>query len=162
MCQATTVGPATRLSSGPGGTLSPSTARDLPTLVEPKQESCRRDSSKHKCPDCEAVFSDKSRLQCHTRMKHPDKRIAWPQCLRTFVHQFSLNEHIKRMHEKLSRYLCETCGMAFSTRSCYDDHVTWHAGVDRTVCSICMKEFMWKRNLNAHMLYFHPAEIAPE
>ena len=120
-------------------TLTPSTPRDLPSCVEPEQESCPAalDRSKHKCPDCEAVFSDKSQLQCHARMKHPDKRIACPQCLRTFVHKFSLNKHMKRMHEKLSRYLCETCGRAFSTRSCYDDHIAWHTGVERNVCSVC-------------------------
>ena len=141
LCQVSTGVPATSLSSGPGGTLTPSTARDLPSFVETKQESCRYDSRIHKCPDCEAVFSDKSQLQCHARMKHPEKRIACPQCLHTFVHQFSLNEHVKRMHEKLRRYLCETCGRAFSSRSDYDDHIAWHTGLDRNVCSVCLKEY---------------------
>ena len=164
LCQVITVVPATCLSSGLGGTPTPSTARHLHSFVEPKQESCPAalDSHKHKCPDCEAVFSDKSQLQCHTRMKHPDKLFACPQCLRTFGRICSLNEHVKRIHEKLHRYLCEMCGRVFSARSHYDDHVAMHAGVNRNVCFVCLKEFTLKRNLKAHMLHFHPAEIAHE
>ena len=44
----------------------------------------------------------------------------------------------------------------------FHDHVANRTGVDRTVSSLCMKEFMWKLNLKAHMLHFHPAEIAHE
>ena len=42
----------------------------------------------------------------------------------------------------------------------FHDHIANHTGVNRTVCSVFLNEFMWKRNLKVHMLHFHPAEIA--
>ena len=88
------------------------------------------------------------------------KRFNCPRCPCTYSSKGSLTEHVRHIHENASRYRCETCEKGFSIRSHYYDHLAAHTGVKRYVCSVCLKEFTSKRTLKAHMLHFHPAEIA--
>ena len=136
--------PASSLSSGRGGTCM---GRKHHSSSEPYQ--CVVQDSANPFP-------------YHARTEHVGKRFTCPRCPCTYASKSSLNEHVRHIHENASRYRCETCGKGFSTRSHYYDHLAAHTGGKRYVCSVCLNEFTLKGNLKAHMLHFHPAEIAHE
>ena len=139
---------ASSLSSGQDGTCM---GRKHPSFPQPYQ-----------CPQRGSAFNDTSPLPYHARTEHVGKRFSCPRCPCTYATKGNLTEHIRHIHENASRYRCETCGKGFSVRSHYYGHLAAHTGVKRYVCSVCLKEFTLKSNLKAHMLRFHPAEIAPE
>ena len=140
--------PASSLSSGLDGTCM---GRKRPSFPEPVRRTERG-----------STFKDTNPLPYHARIEHVDKRFTCPRCSCSYSSNGSLTEHVRHIHENASRYRCDTCGKGFSIRSYYYDHLAAHTGVKRYVCSVCLKEFTWKRNLKIHMLRFHPAEIAHE
>ena len=142
---------ASSLSSGQGGSCMGKKHHSFP---EPYQ--CTELSSA--CNDTE--HRDTNHLPYRARTEHVAKRFMCPRCPCTYSCKGSLNEHVRHIHENASRYRCETCGKGFCIRSHYYDHIAAHTGVKRYVCSVCLREFTLKCNLKAHMLHFHPAEIA--
>ena len=161
LCQVCTVGPASRTTARQcdkgryGGTSSTTKVGEL------DRNSYREmhDYSTHKCPHCGSSFKEKGQLTEHVRAKHMDSRFGCLQCRRTFVTKGGLSEHVRRIHQKLSRYRCETCGKDFYIRSNYYDHLATHTGVKRHICPMCQKQFTFKRGLKAHVLSFHPNDI---
>ena len=140
--------PASSLSSGQNGTCM---GGNPPSFPEP-----------HQCTELGPAVKDISPLPYHARTEHVAKRFTCPHYPCTYASKGNLTEHVRHIHENAARYRCETCGKGFSIRSHYYGHLAAHTGVKRYVCSVCLKEFMWKRSLKAHMLHFHPAEIAHE
>ena len=145
--------PASSLSSGQGGTCM---GRNQPSFTEPYQ--CFVQGSAFK----DTEHQDTNRLSYRARTEYVGKRFMCPRCPCTYSCKGSLNEHVRHIHENASRYRCETCGKGFSIRSHYYDHLASRTGVKRYVCSVCLREFTLKCNLKAHMLHFHPVEIAHE
>ena len=125
--------------------------RNSPSFPEP-----------HQCTERGPAFKDTSLLPYHARNEHVGKRFMCPRCPCTYASKGGLTEHVRHIHENASRYRCDTCGKRFSIRLQYYDHLAAHTGVKQYVCSVCLKKFTVKRNLEAHMLHFHPAEIAHE
>ena len=94
--------------------------------------------------------------------KFVDGRFACSQCPWTFANKGGLIEHVKRVHQKMARYQCATCGRGYSIRSNYHDHLTTHTGSKRHVCVLCRKQFTFKQGLAAHVLRFHVNDLANE
>ena len=88
--------------------------------------------------------------------EHHNMRFACPLCPCTYASNHGLNSHVKLIHEKQSRYRCETCGKGMVARSRYLDHIATHAGVKRHVCPICQMYFTHKSSLTDHVLRVHP------
>ena len=139
---------ASSLSSEHDGTCM---GRNHPSFPGPRQGTERGPSVK-----------DISSLPYHARTEHVGKRFTCPRCQCTYASKGGLTEHVRHIHDNASRYRCDTCGKGFIIRSDYYDHLAAHTGVKQYVCSVCLKEFTRKSNMKAHMLQFHPAEIAPE
>ena len=68
--------------------------------------------------------------------------------------------HVRHVHQKLVKFRCQICGKGYHDRRNYHDHMATHAGVKRNVCTICQTQFTFKRGLKAHVMHFHPDEIA--
>ena len=83
------------------------------------------------------------------------RQFACAHCQRSYVTKDGLKVHVDRMHKKLYRYRCETCGKGFFGRSVYHDHIAAHTGVKRHTCSICDMKFMNKSTLKVHVLHLH-------
>ena len=133
------------------------------TNNEPNQFNCRQTfvhstEGLHKCANCVAVYKTRSQLQYHVRTKHMAKRFVCSQCLCSFASRGGLNEHVKHVHQKLSRYQCEHCGKGYSHRSHYLDHLATHTGVKRNVCPICQRQFTFRQSLKEHIVRNHPNE----
>ena len=83
-------------------------------------------------------------------------RFECPICARTFTRRGGLTQHVQHIHEKNSRYKCESCAKGFSIRSDYYDHMAAHSGVKRNVCIACKKRFTYTPALRAHVSRYHP------
>ena len=139
------------------------TSADIPSRIadaSPDGYQLARESCRHTCGQCEAEFQNESQLWRHVKMKHDGKRFTCVQCHGSYVTKSGLNRHMNTFHLKLYRYMCETCGIGYMTRSRYYDHVAAHTGVKRHTCSKCEMKFMNKTTLKNHVLHFHPNEAA--
>ena len=65
----------------------------------------------------------------HIKMMHRDRQFVCPQCERSYVSKSGLTEHVNTMHNKLTKYRCETCKRGFMDRCRYYDHAAAHTGV---------------------------------
>ena len=64
------------------------------------------------------------------------RQFACAHCQRSYVTKDGLKVHVDRMHKKLYRYRCESCGKGFVGRSVYHDHIAAHTGVKRHTCRL--------------------------
>ena len=137
-------------------------ANDSSSIAYPTLERCRhlREHSEYTCRYCGSECNGRNQMLHHVKAMHRDRQFACSQCPRSYVSIGGLREHVKKMHKKLTRYRCETCGKGFMNRSYYYDHVAAHTGVKRHTCSICEMKFMNKSSLKAHVLHFHPNDTA--
>ncbi|GFO29321.1 Zinc finger protein [Plakobranchus ocellatus] len=73
-----------------------------------------------KCEDCPAVFSLRRNLTRHVRQKHSQgeaERFICDDCGASFSRFDNLNKHLRERHtEPLINFLCERCGLGFSTQ----------------------------------------------
>ena len=131
-------------------------------LTHSNLEKCRhlRDHYTSTCIFCGSEFTDRHQLRHHVITMHSGRQFVCPQCQRSYAYKNGLNEHVKKMHNKVYRYQCETCDRGFTVRSRYYDHVVAHTGVKRYTCSICKMKFTNKYTLKAHVLRLHPNETA--
>lgn len=161
LCQVCSDGPSSRFTAGKWGTWPSSIVDKKRSPVAEPNHNCYeqiQEQFQYKCADCGLVFKEKNQMIRHVRSRHAGKRLACPQCQCTFVTRAGLVEHVKHIHQKLSRYTCQTCGKGYSIRSQYFDHLAAHTGVKRNVCTICQTRFTYKHGLKAHVLRFHPNE----
>ena len=142
-----------------GAELITSMPDNLPVVAQWQQSDCQHLTSDNICPDCGSLFRKKCLLMEHIRRQHGRKRFACPICEFTFVSRGGLKEHVKYIHEKITRYRCETCGKGYANRTNYFDHVASHTGAKRNVCPVCKKQFAFKHGLKTHVLHFHPNEV---
>lgn len=157
-------GPASRFPAAQGSKVGYCTelaillSNNLPSVAQQNRIVCQQtfDDSMHKCHVCGSGFMSQNQLLYHVKARHSSRRFVCPQCQRTFVSRGGMNEHIKHVHQKLARYLCETCGKGYSIRSNYLDHVATHTGVKRNVCSICQRQFTFRHSLKEHIIREHP------
>ena len=116
------------------------------------------DNSKYTCQLCVSEFDDINQWLHHVTTIHDSRQYVCPECQRVYVSKSGLREHVYKMHKKLTRYRCETCGKGFFVRTLYYDHVAAHNGVKRHTCSMCEMKFTNKCTLKRHVIRFHPGE----
>ena len=138
-----------------------STSADIPPRVGDPNPEGRRDRyerRKHTCIQCGSEFNRRNHLWLHVNADHngSSMRFDCPQCPNTYVSKGGLNRHVTLIHDKLSRYQCETCGKGVTDLTRYLDHIATHSGVKRHSCPICHVHFTQKGSLNRHVLCVHP------
>ena len=128
----------------------------------PEGRPDRRECRKHTCKQYGSEFNRRKQLWLHLNADHngSSMRCYCPQCPRTYVSKGGLNRHVNLIHEKLSRYQCETCGKGVTDLTRYLDHITTHSGVKRHSCPICHVHFTQKGSLKRHVFCVHPNEAA--
>ena len=70
------------------------------------------------CDECEAVYSNKQRLNEHKRRVHKgiSKRYECTVCNDTFSSPFNRRRHIDITHKQVKSHSCDVCHASFSTK----------------------------------------------
>ena len=146
-CQVHMVGHTGRYSTGQCHLIGP-------TNAEINNDSCLRiqEPVRHVRG---SVSKERSSLGHDTRTECAGLRFVCPQCQRTLSSLGGLTAHVKRVHQKLTRYQCQHCGKGYSHHINYLDHLATHTGSKRHVCPVCQQQFTLKCSLKTHMLQFH-------
>ena len=166
VCQVSTEGTGSRGQTGHSyngqkcANFTCTSASGSSSLAGPNLARCRHLHERCRCIYCGSECTSRHQMSHHVTTIHDSRRFVCPQCQRSYVTKYALKQHVDRMHNKLYRYRCETCGKCLFGRSVYDDHIAAHIGVKRYTCSICDMIFTNKCALKAHVLHFHPNEAA--
>ena len=111
------------------------------------------------CPHCNKKSPTYAAHQRHIFSKHDQgsKTFECKICFKTYVHEISLSEHVKK-HQGLFKFICSECGQGFGRKFQLDGHIaSKHKGIDLYTCPIssCRKGFGYKGNYEAHMRKVH-------
>ena len=112
------------------------------------------------CPHCSKKSPTYAAHQRHIFSKHDQgsKAFECKICFKTYVHEISLTEHMKK-HQGIYKFICSECGQGFGRKFQLDGHIaSKHKGIDLYTCPIssCRKGFGYKGNYEAHMRKAHP------
>jgi len=126
------------------------------------------------CPECGLSVFD---LKSHLNIKHYGEKQICSQCNKELPCLSSLQEHIKRVHEKVpcpqcgemfaitlmkrhteskhtpnnqKKHQCEICGKGFAAKQNFEDHKNIHTGEKPYKCKQCTTSFASKANLLMH------------
>ncbi|XP_063837122.1 zinc finger protein 595-like [Ostrinia nubilalis] len=130
------------------------------------------------CEHCGKLFACKSSMYSHTRThlppqyacEHCDYKATYKHDLAKHLHihagiklyqcqicavryrtSSTLNQHIRREHERVKRFRCELCTYACFDRTKYNRHMDSHNNVKRFECEVCHSCFTrrcyWKKHL---------------
>ncbi|XP_055382319.1 zinc finger protein weckle-like [Condylostylus longicornis] len=79
-----------------------------------------------------------------------EKKFECPKCGKCFKFKRYVGEHIRRVHKKDRRYICDVCKMEYETKKDLTDHFSTHKEERKYKCSICEKDFKKKQDLRIH------------
>ncbi|XP_077285964.1 uncharacterized protein LOC143911097 [Arctopsyche grandis] len=105
------------------------------------------------CLNCPKICSSKENLKSHERVHFPlPERYKYPCgiCGNKFTTKSAVLGHIRAVHEKLKRFVCDICGFTCSTGGELVQHRAIHSDEKLFQCSICSKRFKTSSNLKAH------------
>lgn len=111
--------------------------------------------SEYKCPSCDKVFQDRSKLLAH-KVAHSDNRPhVCGECGKQYKLASHLKSHMSRSHlpesDRLA-FTCEICGKRFSAKGNLTTHVqTTHSDSKPYVCDLCGKGVKTKQALQFHL-----------
>lgn len=73
-------------------------------------------------------------------------------CGKVFALTYSLQNHIRMVHEKVRNYLCKYCGKAFARKSYFNIHEKLHTSNEEPYkCHLCGKGFRLPGGLKVHL-----------
>lgn len=108
------------------------------------------------CDTCGEGFPVQYSLQDHVKRKHMVHGHDCHLCGMKFVTSAALNDHFVARHTDERRFTCEFsgCGKMFKWRSSFKSHRRVHSN-DKYECSVCLKRFSFKGNLQNHLKSIH-------
>lgn len=99
-------------------------------------------------------------LSTRTPTKEKRKRYMCEYCGVSFSSRWGHNVHIKQKHENKPRFKCQQCGKGYMVESHFTSHVLSHNNQKSFKCSLCKKQFAYKKDLTAHTATKHSEENA--
>lgn len=110
----------------------------------------------HLCEACGEGFPVPYLLKYHVKRKHEQRSHDCHLCDKIFATAAALKDHICARHTDERPYKCDVkgCGKTFSWPSSFKSHKRVHAS-DKYECSICLKRFSFKGNLQNHLKTIH-------
>ncbi|XP_055689565.1 transcription factor grauzone-like [Lutzomyia longipalpis] len=110
---------------------------------------------KFKCTHCPKSFTMLCRLTVHEKVHVPpeEREHVCPKCKKPFASIYTLRSHLKLVHERVQKRVCEICAKVFNTRECFEAHMMRHTGQTppRVKCQQCGKEYAERNSLRRHM-----------
>ena len=108
----------------------------------------------YKCSKCDYYSEEKRQMIRHVKEVHNTDKIQCPKCEIKIAPE-NLKKHIKRIHDRIYPFLCNTCGFKAVTNSVLKNHVAVVHEGKRHVCFICGLGVTSPTNLKKHISAVH-------
>ena len=106
------------------------------------------------CDFCDKEFTNEIEYLNHNNQIHG--RFQCQICDKRFTRNWSLNQHIRSVHEGQKNHECNQCNKKFATSSSLRRHIkSVHQNVKNFNCDQCPKAFSRKINLVNHKIKDH-------
>ena len=113
----------------------------------------------YKCEMCDKSFFNNVCLYAH-RITHNESTHKCDTCQKTFKCKKWLTDHIRMVHEKIRKYVCEFCKHAFTTKAnlirhqvngwCSENQSLKDPSAKVFKCDLCEKSFLSNAELRQH------------
>ena len=109
------------------------------------------------CDHCGKEFYNRLKLSSHVYNVHTGREADEEQCniCQKMYRKCNLKQHIKAVHEKIRDYICENCGMEFSSKATLDLHSVVHTSIRAYKCDLCSKTYKQSCHLSTHKKTVH-------
>ena len=112
------------------------------------------------CTICNRVFKDAAILKSHMRTHLPDDEKFLYECEicnKKMVNKWSLNYHIRTIHNGEKNHCCHICSRGFRCKSNLRSHIISHS-TENVACEICGGIFKNRISLQSHRKVHKPEE----
>ena len=90
----------------------------------------------YKCSKCDYYSEEKRKMAKHVREVHNTDKIQCPKCEIKIAPE-NLKKHIKRIHDRIFPFLCNTCGYKATDKFALKKHIESVHDGKRHICQIC-------------------------
>lgn len=115
-----------------------------------KHRSMHTSARPFECSMCSKKFKTKLVLQQHMKL-HLTGIFTCSDCGKTFERHRSLAVHKAFHHHKSQRFKCPHCPKVYHFQSLLNQHMQLHSSVQKHICTVCDRSFVWRSGLVAHM-----------
>ena len=120
-------------------------------ICQRSQMSSKKSSQ---CPECGALYSERSNMLRHYRSKHEGVKYSCAQCGQQFSQQSTVQKHIESVHEGV-KYPCPQCDYQASEKCSLQAHIqSIHEGI-KYPCNQCDYQATQRGNLQTHIQIKH-------
>jgi predicted nucleic acid-binding Zn ribbon protein len=118
-------------------TLAPVTST-APVVVKDKKKPS---IGVYKCTQCSTTLNTLAQLTNHRRLTHQggNPYFDCEQCSKKFTRKIYLNAHMKAVHVKERKFVCDICNKAYKCARGLSKHKVIHAAVRPYACTKCSK-----------------------
>ena len=113
-----------------------------------------KESEPYNCSKCDYIGEEKRQMIRHVKEVHNTEKIQCPKC-EIKIAPYNLKRHIKRIHDKIFPFLCNTCGFKATSNAELKNHVDKVHEGKRHICPICGKGIMSATNMKSHIASVH-------
>lgn len=98
-------------------------------------------------------------LNMHIRRMHSkERRFVCEQCNKSFVEYCEIAKHKRSVHSNVRDFKCTYCDRAFKTLNVLKGHMATHLQIRRFVCDLCERRFLSSSDLSKHRARHHAEE----
>ncbi|XP_061727262.1 zinc finger protein 107-like [Cydia pomonella] len=114
----------------------------------------------YECPHCSKIFIKNTSCFNHVRLAHPELNVDCVDCGETFVGDYGLRLHRKRIHDLNSKkFICTVCSANFNSVEALNRHTDTAAEHgDLRPCEQCGENCASEDALREHVGEMHPTE----
>ncbi|XP_075155275.1 uncharacterized protein LOC142228672 [Haematobia irritans] len=117
-----------------------------------------------KCTDCDMAFTRQALLNVHKRshLKLSERiKCDFEGCEVRFLFNGEKIRHIKMVHLKIKKYVCDICGEAFATGQTLKHHRYIHLELKPFICTLCGQGFRQRSAMRTHQKTHKPHDDSP-
>lgn len=116
-------------------------------------DACSRE--RFSCEQCDYTSYQQKKVKSHVDFVHNNIKLPCEICGKPFANDQSLNDHVRKMHERVQMFACDQCEYKAVLKDCVQQHIL--AKHDRVEfnCDQCDKKYFYDSLLKRHKKSVH-------